>query len=62
MSKNQKGGKNAKKAPVEAVANEDGQDLFMTKLTKEKRNLVKKLEKVKQTEAKDGELNADQKA
>lgn len=62
MSKIQKGGKKPKNAPVEAVANEEGHDLFMTKLTKEKRNLVKKLEKVKQTEAKDGELNADQKA
>jgi hypothetical protein len=34
----------------------------MTKLTKEKRNLVKKLEKIKATESKEGELNADQKA
>lgn len=34
----------------------------MTKLGKEKRNLAKKLDKIKQTESKDGELNADQKA
>jgi len=44
MSKVQKGGKIAKKAPVEAAVQEESHsDLFMSKLTKEKRNLAKKV-------------------
>ena len=63
MSKVQKGGKIAKKAPVEAAVQEESHsDLFMSKLTKEKRNLAKKVQKIDALIAKGGEMNEDQKA
>ena len=62
MSTKQKGGNKPKNAKVEAPANEAGEDVFMSKLTKEKRNLLKKITQIDAIVAKGGEMNEDQKA